>query len=61
MQHQYALSEMMKSKLIGEVLEKRIPRKRSVFGGLASPARFERAAFRLGVVFRQSINYALKR
>ena len=28
---------------------KRIPRKRSVFGGLASPARFERAASRLGV------------
>ena len=34
--------------LIGEVLGKGIPRKRSVFGGLASPARFERAASRLG-------------
>ena len=32
----------------GEVLGKVIPRKRSVFGGLASPARFERAASRLG-------------
>ena len=31
---------MMKSNLIGVVLEKRIPRKRSVFGGLASPARY---------------------
>ena len=28
--------------------KKRNPRKRSVFGGVASPARFERAAFRLG-------------
>ena len=40
--------------------EKENPRKRSAFGGLASPARFERAAFRLGFVFRQSVNYALK-
>jgi hypothetical protein len=30
------------------MLGKGIPRKRSIFGGLASPARFERAAFRLG-------------
>ena len=39
---------MMKRNSTGEVLGKVIPRKRSVFGGLASPARFERAAFRLG-------------
>ena len=39
---------MMKGNSTGEVLGKVIPRKRSVFGGLASPARFERAASRLG-------------
>ena len=38
----------MKSDLIGEVLGKGIPRKRSVFGGLASPAGFGPTAFRLG-------------
>ena len=46
---------MMKSNLIGVVLEKGIPRKRSVFGGLASPARFERAASRLGELAFQVI------
>ena len=38
------------------ITEKGNPRKRSVFGGLASPARFERAASRLGALIFAMIN-----